>query len=402
MNPRTELLEQYPFERLRELLAGIPLSKQRQTIALSIGEPRHAPPKFIVDALASSSNLLGSYPPALGTRLLREEMSNAMSRRYNLPSGFVDPDKQIIPVCGTREGVFSFIQASINASNSPVVVMPDPFYQIYEGASLLAGAEPYFLPTSEQTDFLPDLDGVPSAIWSRCQVLVLCSPGNPTGACISTDQWKQAFELADKYGFTIAADECYADIYSEENQPPPGAMEVACQTGRHELQSLVVFHSLSKRSSVPGLRSGFVAGDHTLIDKLKQYRTYHGVSLPVFVQEASRVAWADGDHVVENRKRYQKKFQDAAEILASVTDVRVPEGSFYLWLKVPGGDDERFTQELYARQSLIILPGQYMSRAVNGTTAPGHGYVRVSLVPEEKQCREAMTRLAQFIENYEP
>lgn len=402
MNPRTNRLERYPFERLRDLLACTTPSKDREPIALSIGEPRHAPPQFIVDALESSSHLLGSYPPATGTALLRETISDAMSRRYGLSSGFVDPDRQIVPVCGTREGVFSYIQSLIDPSASPVAVMPNPFYQIYEGASLLAGAEPYFLPTTDETDYLPNLDSVPSRIWSRCQVLILCSPGNPTGACIPVSLWEQAFGLADQYGFTIAADECYADIYRDESRPPPGALEVARKTGRDQLQGLAVFHSLSKRSSVPGLRSGFVAGDPELIGALKRYRTYHGVSLPVSAQHASVVAWADADHVAANRSRYQRKFREAAEILGLVTEVRIPDGAFYLWLKVPGNDDERFAQELYAQQSLIILPGRYLSRAVHGHSAPGQGYVRISLVPEEAQCREAMERLAEFIGHYEP
>lgn len=399
MNPYIPRLHPYPFERLAELLAGVKPGEGKSPISLSIGEPRHEPPAFIVEALARHTpEGLARYPMARGLPALRAAMSAALVRRYGLPPGRLDPDRQVLPLTGTREGLFSLIQAILDPREpEPVVVMPNPFYQIYEGATLLAGAEPWYLNTPEETGFLPELERVPAEVWRRCQALVLCSPGNPTGAVMSQGDWQKAFALADEYDFLVVADECYADIYTDENSPPPGALESALAAGREDFSRLVSLHSLSKRSSVPGLRSGLVAGDEKIIAPLAQYRTYHGCAMPLPAQQASLLAWNDTGHVRQNRHRYQAKFTAAKRILGRVTDVRIPPAAFYLWLKVPGDDDERFARDLYAREALITLPGRYLSRPAMGGD-PGAGYIRISLVPDEETCGEAMNRLARFIE----
>lgn len=396
MNPDIARLKPYPFERLAALLSPVDAPEAKPRIALSIGEPRHAPPSFIVDALADHAGDLASYPTARGLAELRKAMADCLARRYRLEAEAIDPERQVIPVCGTREGLFSFVQAVIDRSRGPLVVMPNPCYQIYEGATLLAGAEPWFMNTTAETRLKPRLDAVPERVWQRCQVLFLCSPGNPTGAVLDGDDYRLAFELADRYDFVIAADECYADIFSDEATPPAGALEVAVSSGRGELSRLLVFHSLSKRSSVPGLRSGLVAGDARLISELAAYRTYHGCAMPLASQKASMAAWREEPHVVANRRRYQAKFRTAKKILGPVADVEIPAGAFYLWLKVPGGDDEGFARALYASEGLVVLPGRYLSRPTPEGD-PGVGYVRISLVPEETLCEEALTRLAGFL-----
>lgn len=401
MNPNIERLSLYPFERLAALLSGIAAPRNRSPIALSIGEPRHAPPAFIVEAATQYAGDLASYPSVRGLPELRAAMANWLRHRYGLADGSLDPESHVLPVCGTREGLFSFVQAMVDASRAPCVVMPNPCYQIYEGAALLAGATPWFLGAAIPQQSNSPLAAVPEEIWKRCQILFLCSPGNPTGAVHIAADYILAFELADRYDFVVAVDECYADIYSNEAAPPVGALEVAAKAGRPDFARLVVFHSLSKRSSVPGLRSGLVAGDAGLIRSLAAYRTYHGCAMPVATQKASVGAWSEDRHVAANRARYQKKFSAAARVLAPTMPVEIPPGAFYLWLKVPGGDDERFTRELYAREGLVILPGRYLSRATPAGD-PGVGYVRISLVPEEALCDEAMTRLARFVSNYGP
>lgn len=396
MNPFIRRLMPYPFERLASLLAGIEPPDDRPPIALSIGEPRHAPPGFIVEALARHANELTAYPTARGLPELREAIAGWLARRYAPASSpALDPERRILPVCGTREGIFSLVQATLNPATAPLVVMPNPCYQIYEGAAILAGAEPRFLNTDAGNGFKPDLEAVPAATWERCGLLILCSPGNPTGAVLDAEEWRFAFELSDRYGFVIAADECYADIYTDEAAPPPGALEVAAASGREDFRNLVVFQSLSKRSSVPGLRSGFVAGDAAVIGPLTAYRTYHGCAMPVAAQKASITAWSEDAHVTANRARYQAKFATAKSILEPLLPVTIPAGAFYLWLAVPGGDEERFARELYAAEGLVTLPGRYLSRSTPAGD-PGRGYLRVSLVPEEAVCAEAMRRLARF------
>ncbi|HEX5314045.1 MAG TPA: succinyldiaminopimelate transaminase [Gammaproteobacteria bacterium] len=400
MNPDIALLKPYPFERLGLLLAGITAPADRAPISLSIGEPRHAPPAFVVEALARHAGELGSYPTARGFPELRKAMGEALARRYRLGSAALDPDRQILPVSGTREGLFSFVQAVVSRRNDPLVVMPNPFYQIYEGAALLAGVRPWFLNTTAATGQKPDLAAVPEKIWNHCALLFLCSPGNPGGAILDANEWKQAFQLADRYGFLIAADECYADLYTDDSRPPPGALETALALGRDDFRRLVVFHSLSKRSSVPGLRSGLAAGDAAVIEPFARYRTYHGCAMPIAAQRASIAAWNDDDYVAANRRRYQTKFAAAKRILAPVLPVEIPPGAFYLWLAVPGGDDERFARELYRAEGLVTLPGRYLSRPTPEGD-PGAGYLRVSLVPEEPICEEALHRLARFARSYE-
>ncbi|MGH8273121.1 MAG: succinyldiaminopimelate transaminase [Gammaproteobacteria bacterium] len=401
MNPYIARLHPYPFERLAMLIGGVEPPLGKAPISLSIGEPRHAPPAFIVEALARyTPDGLSRYPVARGLPELRAAMVQSLTQRYGLAADALDPDRQVLPVTGTREGLFSLIQAVIDPRlPHPTVVMPNPFYQIYEGATLLAGAEPWYLNTPEETDFLPDFDAVPNEVWERCQALVLCSPGNPTGAVMSAEDWQTAFALADRHDFIIVADECYADLYTDEAQPPVGALQAAVAAGRNDFERLVTFHSLSKRSSVPGLRSGLVAGATNLIEPLALYRTYHGCALAVPAQQASIEAWRDTAHVVDNRHRYQTKFEAARRILGAVTDVRIPPAAFYLWLKVADGDDERFARELYAREVLITLPGRYLSRPTPAGD-PGAGHVRVSLVPDEATCEEALTRLARFVSSY--
>jgi len=400
MNPNIDRLKPYPFERLAALLDDAEPPPGKPVVSLSIGEPRHEPPALVVEALERHIGDLSSYPTARGIPELREAQASALARRYGLEAGRLDPERQVLPLTGTREGLFSLVQALVDPGRDPVVVMPNPFYQIYEGAAILAGAEPHYLNATAANGFRPDLDAVPPSVWERCQVLFLCSPGNPTGASLEAEDWRTAFTLSDRYGFAIIADECYADIYTHEDEPPIGALETAAAIGRDDFRNLLVCHSLSKRSSVPGLRSGLVAGDAALIGPVSRYRTYHGCAMPVAAQHASIAAWSDAGHVRDNRHRYQAKFAAARRRLAEVADLRIPAGGFYLWLEVPGGDDEHFARELYRREGLITLPGRYLSRATPDGD-PGAGYLRVSLVPDEATCEEALGRLADFLEHHE-
>ncbi|MEX0900477.1 MAG: succinyldiaminopimelate transaminase [Gammaproteobacteria bacterium] len=397
MNPDLAKLHPYPFERLATLLDGIAPPTDLAPISLSIGEPRHTPPAFVVEALKNNLTGLASYPMAPGLPALREAIAGWATRRFGLKPGQFDPARHVLPVSGTREGLFAFAQAVVDRTKpNPIVAMPNPFYQIYEGAALLAGAEPYYLNTTADNAFIPDLDAVPDDIWHRCQLVYVCSPGNPTGAILDRAFYQQLLALADQHGFIVASDECYSELYGDERNPPPGLLGVCTELGRDDFERCVVFHSLSKRSNVPGLRSGFVAGDAGIIAKFRLYRTYQGCALPVPAQLASIPAWNDEAHVAENRALYRQKFDDAVRILDGVLPVARPPAAFYLWLPVPGGDDELFTRELYRKQNLITLPGSYLSRNTP-TGNPGHGYVRVSLVPSVAECRDAMQRLAAFL-----
>ena len=310
MNPALAQLRPYPFERLRALLAGAKPPADLTHISLSIGEPRHSPPQFVLDALTANLAGYGSYPTTAGIPQLRAAAAAWLTRRFQLPQGSVDPETMLIPVNGTREGLFAFAQAMVDAARAPLVVMPNPFYQIYEGAAFLAGAQPYFLGNDRANAYLPDLDDVPPEVWQRCQLLFLCSPSNPTGAVASIDYLRRAIALADRYDFVIASDECYSEIYLDEARPPPGLLQAAVASGHQGFERCVVFHSLSKRSSVPGLRSGFVAGDARLIQSFLQYRTYHGCALPLPTQFASIAAWNDDDHVVENRALVSREVRE--------------------------------------------------------------------------------------------
>lgn len=395
MNPLLDRLHPYPFERLSALLAGAAPPAGMPHIALSIGEPRHAPPAFVGDALVRTLDRLGVYPKAAGLPELRAACAGWLERRFGLGAGTVDGDAMVIPVNGTREGLFSFVQAVLDPAAGGLVMMPNPFYQIYEGAALLAGAEPYYLDTTASTGFLPDLDAVPAADWARCRILFICSPGNPTGAVMDEAYLARVLELSARYGFVVASDECYADIYLDEERPPPGLLGACRRAGNDTFERCAVFHSLSKRSSVPGLRSGFVAGDPEIMRGFRLYRTYHGCAVPEMVQLASIPAWADDSHAAANRALYQQKFDAVVPILVEAMPVERPEAAFYLWLETPC-DDEAFTRALFSAEHVTVLPGRYLSRDHAGGN-PGRGRVRVSLVAETEECIEAARRIARFV-----
>ena len=386
----------YPFEKLAALKDGVAPPGDLAPISLSIGEPRHAPPGFIFETLAANRDRFGAYPKAAGLPEFRRSAAGWLTRRYGLPDGMLDPDTQVLPVNGTREALFAFVQAAVDPAGSPLVLMPNPCYQIYEGGALLAGADPGYLDTTADNGFLPDLDRVAAGDWARCQVLFLCSPGNPTGAVMSLDYLERAIELADEHHFLIAADECYADIYLHEDDPPPGLLQACARMGRKSAERCVVFHSLSKRSNVPGMRSGFVAGDERVMDAYRLYRTYHGCAVPEAVQLASIPAWDDEEHVRANRRQYQAKFAAVLRILEPVLDVFAPPASFYVWAGV-GGSDEAFARGLFASQNVTVLPGSYLSRP-GPDGDPGAGRVRISLVAELDACVDAARRIVRFVE----
>jgi len=395
MNPRLDRLHAYPFERLARLKAGVTAPSDLAHIAMYIGEPQHEPPAFVLETLRRNLDKLGSYPATVGLLELRNAAARWLERRYGLPLQGIDPATMVLPVNGTREALFAFVQAVVDDRHDPLVLMPNPFYQIYEGAALLAGAKPYLLDTTAATDYLPDLEAVPESVWRHCQVLFLCSPGNPTGKVLSRELLQHVLELADRHDFIIAADECYTELYLDDRSPPPGLLEACLAAGYDRFQRCVVFHSLSKRSSVPGLRSGFVAGDPEILARFLLYRTYHGSAMAVPTQLASAVAWADDAHAAANRRLYQEKFDRVLPILSPVMKVQKPDGAFYLWPDI-GGDDERFTRELFASKNITVLPGSYLARSGPGGN-PGAGRVRISLVPGVAQCVEAAERIRDFV-----
>jgi N-succinyldiaminopimelate aminotransferase len=401
MNPRLERLHAYPFERLARLKAGVNPPAELAHVGMSIGEPQHTPPAFVLETLRASLDQLGSYPATIGLYELRAACARWLERRFALAAESVDPNTMVLPVNGTREALFAFVQAVVDTGSpagAPLVLMPNPFYQIYEGAALLAGAEPYMLDMTAATGYAPDLEAVPEPVWRRCQVLFLCSPGNPTGAVLSLEYLKRALELADRYDFIIAGDECYTELYLDESAPPPGLLQACRAVGNDRFERCVVFHSLSKRSSLPGLRSGFVAGDPEILQRFLLYRTYHGSAMAVPTQLASIAAWGEDGHAVENRQLYQEKFARVLPILSPVMEVEKPAGAFYLWPDI-GGDDERFTRELFARKNLTVLPGSYLARG-GPSTNPGAGRVRISLVAGVPQCVAAAERIRDFVREY--
>jgi len=399
VNPLIDRLHPYPFERLAALKDGIRVPADRAHIALSIGEPKHAPPAFVVEHLADparSASSLGSYPLTRGSEALRSTLAAWAERRFQLPAAALGVDS-VLPVNGTREALFAFAQAVIdsNATPRPAVVLPNPFYQIYEGAALLAGAEPVYADCPADNGFLADHSSIDTVIWERCALLYVCSPGNPTGAVMTLDAWREVLELADRHDFVIAADECYSELYGDEAQPPLGLLEACQRLGRSGFERCMVFHSLSKRSSLPGLRSGFVAGDRALISRFLRYRTYHGCAMPTSVQDASALAWSDEAHVRANRDAYRAKFDAVLALLEPVLDVARPEAGFYLWPKTPV-DDETFARELFRQENVTVLPGRYLSRP-SAADDPGSGRVRMALVATLEECVEAARRIRRFV-----
>jgi len=394
MNPRLEQLHPYPFQKLRELFAGVTPNPDLAPINLSIGEPRHPTPQFIKDALVAGLGGLSNYPITQGSDALRAAISAWAERRYGVK---LDPTTEVLPVNGSREALFAFAQASVDSSRHGrrVVISPNPFYQIYEGAALLAGARPFFLNTLPENGFKMDWSRVPEDMWEQVNLVYVCSPGNPTGKVMSLDDWKALFDLSDAHGFVIAADECYSEIYFEEGKPPLGALTAAQQLGRG-LKNLIVFNSLSKRSNVPGLRSGMVAGDAALMKQFLLYRTYHGSAMSPAVQAASIAAWNDEAHVIDNRRQYAEKFATAMPMLKDVLAFDAPDAAFYLWARVPGGDDAAFARELYRTRHVTVLPGSFLARDA-GNINPGKGFVRIALVDGLQQCLEAAQRIVDFI-----
>ena len=399
MNPLLSRLQPYPFERLRQLHADITPNSVYKPISLGIGEPRHATPQLIKDALTSSLAGLANYPGTLGEPKLRQTMSDWLARRYGGLK--VDPATQILPVNGSREALFSLAQTVLDASQpGATVVCPNPFYQIYEGAALLAGAQTWFAPSEPARNFGIDWAAVPEAVWATTQLVFVCSPGNPAGAVMSLPEWELLFKLSDRYGFVIASDECYSEIYFRD-EPPLGGLQAASQLGRHDFKNLISLTSLSKRSNVPGLRSGFVAGDASIIKSFLLYRTYHGSAMSPVVQAASIAAWSDEQHVIENRALYREKFAKVTPLLASVMDVVLPDAGFYLWAAIPEvfkGSDTAFSRELLALYNVVVLPGSYLARDAQGFN-PGAGRIRMALVAGTAECVEAAERIVQFIQS---
>jgi len=393
VNPRLSLLQPYPFERLRELFAANAPPATLRPINFGIGEPRHPTPRLVLDALAEGTPAPANYPMTAGPPALREAIAGWLARRHHVNA--IDPAAQVLPVLGSREALFSFAQTVVDASRpAPVVVVPNPFYQIYEGAALLAGAEPYCVNAVAADAFRHDWDAVPDTVWRRTQLLYVCSPDNPTGRVTDLATWKRLFALADRHGFAIAADECYSEVYFDEAHPPLGALAAAAACGRHDFARLVVFGSLSKRSNAPGLRSGYVAGDAGLLRAFVRYRTYHGSAMSGMVAHASIAAWNDEAHVRANRALYAAKFHALVPRLAAVLPCAMPEAAFYLWVDV-GGDDTVFARDLHAAQNVTVLPGSFLGREARGVN-PGRGRVRIALVADAGECAEGIDRVIAF------
>jgi len=399
MNPLLAKLQPYPFERLRQLFAGVTPDAAHPPISLGIGEPKHPTPPFIKDALVQGLGALAGYPATAGEPALRAAFTGWLKTRYDLD---LDPATQVLPVNGSREALFALAQTVVDASvqPAPVVVSPNPFYQIYEGAALLAGADTWYAPSDPARNFAVDWDSVPEEIWARTQLVYVCSPGNPTGAVMPLDEWDKLFALSDRHGFVIASDECYSEIYFRD-EPPLGGLEAASKLGRGDFRRLIALTSLSKRSNVPGLRSGFVAGDASIIKNFLLYRTYHGSAMSGAVAAASIAAWGDETHVVDNRAQYRAKFAAVTPLLEAVLDVRLPDASFYLWAGVPpgwNGDDAAFARALYAQYNVTVLPGSYLAREWQGQN-PGRGRIRMALVADTAECTEAARRIVRFCQS---
>ena len=397
MDPNLARLQPYPFQKLAALLAGVTPNPSLRPISLSIGEPKHATPQFIRNVLIDQIGGLSSYPATAGSDTLRNAIAGWIERRYRIAK--IDPASQVLPVNGSREALFAFAQAVVDGSRvQPAAVAPNPFYQIYEGAIILAGAQPYFFNLLPDHGFALDLQQLPEKVWRRTQLIYVCSPGNPTGNVMTLDEWQALFELSDRHGFIIASDECYSEIYFNEKQPPLGGLEAAQRLGRGDFRRLVTFSSLSKRSNVPGMRSGFVAGDADILAKFLLYRTYHGCAMNPAVQAASAVAWGDEQHVTENRRLYREKFEKTLAILSLVTEVEMPEAAFYLWLRTPIADTE-FAKQLFEQYNVTVVPGSFLAREAHGIN-PGRNFIRVALVAPVQECLEAAQRLKAFYSRF--
>ena len=391
LNPDLQRLKPYPFEQLSTLLSGIQVPAGITPIPLSIGEPQHAPPQFVLDALTEHMGLIAKYPTTKGTETLRSAIASWLNQRFSLTHSPIDPDTQVIPVNGTREAIFAAVQAAADRTVGGLLVMPNPFYQIYEGAAFMAGLTPHYLPIDASGQ--PDYRAVSDRVWADCQFCFICTPGNPSGTVIDEETLEYLINKANEFDFWLASDECYSEIY--RNTPPTGLLEVCAQMGHRDYSQCLVFHSLSKRSNLPGLRSGFVAGDASFIAPFLKYRTYHGCSMSMAVQKASELAWSDEHHVIVNRGLYAEKFQAAADILGEQLDSHDPGAGFYLWAKTPTGCDT-FSRDLYAATGVTVLPGQFLGREVDGVN-PGAGFVRMALVAEPDTCREALLRIQRFM-----
>ncbi len=394
MNSNLNQLQPYPFQKLRQLFEGVTRNAALEPIDLQIGEPKHRTPDFIRQALVDNLDGLASYPTTSGTPALRSSIATWIARRFHLPA--INPDTEVIPVNGSREALFSFAQTIIDCKSAgSVVVCPNPFYQIYEGAALLAGATPCFINTLPDNHFRLDYTQLSDDVWRRTQLIYVCSPNNPTGSVMTLDEWQELFALSDRYGFVVASDECYSEIYFNEGQPPLGALDAAHQLGRDGFPRLVAFNSLSKRSNVPGLRSGYVAGDAKILEKYLLYRTYHGCAMNPAAQAASAAAWNDEAHVIENRRLYRDKFSVTTALLSESLPVQMPDAGFYLWVKTPISDTE-FTKRLYRDYNVTVLPGSYLARDVRGVN-PGENYVRIALVASQEECIEAVSRIKRLL-----
>lgn len=398
MNSNLDRLHPYPFEKLAKLKSGISVPEHLPAISLGIGEPKHPAPEFVKRVIADNLDKLANYPTTKGTDELRQTISDWATRRFQLGAGSLDPSRNIVPVNGTREAIFALVQTVVDSGKPARVVSPNPFYQVYEGAAFLAGADPVYLACDASNGFIPDFQAVPARIWEECQILFLCSPGNPSGRVIPRDTLAQVIELADRYDFIIASDECYSELYPDESHPPEGLLQTCAALGRDDFKRCIVFHSLSKRSNLPGLRSGFVAGDAEIISGYLKYRTYHGCAMPLQHQLASIAAWQDEDHVRENRAAYRAKFEAVVPMLREVMEVDYPDAGFYLWPQTPM-DDETFARELAIQQNVHVLPGRYLSRTVDGYN-PGENRVRMALVAPLEECVEAARRIVEFVKAY--
>jgi N-succinyldiaminopimelate aminotransferase len=394
MNPNLQKLQPYPFERLRQLFTGVVPPAENEAISLSIGEPRHTAPAFVLAEISANLNRLSNYPSTVGIPALRQSITAWLERRFHLPG--VDAEHQVLPVNGTREALFAFAQAVVKPDKRALVMCPNPFYQIYEGAALLAGGTPHFLNCTAASGLLPDFASVSEAQWQRCQLLYLCSPGNPTGAVLPLPQLQQLITLAREYDFVIASDECYSEIYFDENAPPPGLLQACAAMGDPDYRNCVVFHSLSKRSNLPGLRSGFVAGDAEILREFALYRTYHGCAMPEHHQLGSIAAWNDEAHVQANRQLYREKFAAVLAVFDGKLDVSAPDAGFYLWPRLDGSDTD-FARQLYATENVTVLPGSFLARDAHGIN-PGANHLRMALVAEPEQCVNAARRILRCLE----